>query len=103
MKEKKVTVSGVVERKHLYKGSKSEGTFIVLTKDDGSFLHLRAPEEAPRGDNAFSQFVGKRVKVDGRKYEGADNLLFVSSLDQVQVVSAPKIRPAGKKLGGMKM
>lgn len=80
----KETFTGVVKRKRIAIGSKSEHDAIVLDTGNGPALKIRV-----KGNNAFNdlqleQFVGKRVRIEGVAGSGIAGIL-VEKLSDIKV------------------
>jgi hypothetical protein len=59
------TVRGLVEFKHVSRGSKSERDACVLVADDGEELFLRRRQGHPYADDVLKALAGKRIETTG--------------------------------------
>lgn len=85
------TVTGVVERKRINIGSKSERDALIVRMPDGSDASLRVIGINPFAGRELEQFAGMRVKINGLYDRG---VLFVRHTDDISILG-PQPRPRG--------
>lgn len=94
----KGTFNGLVEKKLINIGSRSEHEGVLLTTDEGNIFELRIKGHNPFSDPELDAFAGQKVSVEGDAYRG---LLFVDDAAKITVQKSPdcKIpRPPQPKL-----
>jgi len=95
---KKDTYTGMVTRKRINVGSKSEHEAVVINVD-GVDMKLRINGGNPFHDPALDAFVGKRVKVEGVAGSGVP-FIMVDSVADIVVLGPPgrPSRPPAPKM-----
>jgi hypothetical protein len=87
-KAPKASFTGVLKRKLVNQGSKSEHQAIVLELADGSDLRLRVQGGNPFQNDALKSYLGKRVQINGTTTP-AQPLLTIDSVADIIVLGPP--------------
>jgi hypothetical protein len=80
--------TGILRRKVINPGSKSEHAAVVLELADGTNLRLRLLGDNPFESNALKPYVGMRVKIEGSLLPSPP-LLTIDSVADITVLGPP--------------
>ncbi len=92
---KKQTFRGVVKRRRVAVGSKSEHDAVVLDQGYGGCLELRLKNGNPFHELALDALVGKTVELEGIPLSGLPHI-FIEKLTDIKILPPPKHGAARK-------
>lgn len=86
----KEVFNGIVQKKLLNPGSRSEQASVVLHTNDGKDLSIRINGHNPFSDPELDNLVGQRVSIQGTLY---NNAVFAEKMEDISIEPYCKMPP----------